>query len=120
MSNATVSPQPSEVHNAHHVEFYEGNNNFIYDSVAEFLAAGLLTGQPVVVISTPEQREGISKLVTAFELNLHHAVADGQLKWLDDRETLSKFMVGELPERDLFQACVGGVLNECRAGREHL
>jgi hypothetical protein len=106
-------------HSQHSVQFYEGDS-FIYEAVAEFFAAGLQAGQPLVLISSEQHRDGIYGCLSTLGFVVDDAEKLGHLKWLDARETLSKFMVEGMPDGDLFRSCVGGIIEQARAGREHL
>lgn len=95
-----ANPDP----HTHAVQFYE-KDEFLVDTVAQFLAPGLEAGDRLLVIATPEHVGGFAKSLGAAMFDA--AVASGQLTVLDARETLAKFMVGEMPDRDLFQHVLG-------------
>jgi signal transduction histidine kinase len=96
---------------SHVVQFYEGEA-FLLDTVAQFLGAGLEAGDRLVVIATPQHREGLMQRLET--LGGKEAVARGQLKLLDACETLAKFMVNGMPDRDLFRNAIGGVMSRPR------
>lgn len=99
----------SSLGSAHAVQFYE-NESYLYEVVADFLAKGIEAGEPTVVMATSEHCEGF---IVALEKkgSLADACATGQLTFLDARETLSSFMVGSMPDDQLFRASLGSVLN---------
>jgi signal transduction histidine kinase len=100
---------------AHAVQFYE-EEAFLFETVGRFLAAGLGAGDRMVVIATPAHREGFLRHLAGPALE--GAIADGQLVLLDARDTLAKFMVGDMPDPDLFRDMLGRVLATLR-GDEH-
>jgi len=103
----------------HHVRFYEPDN-FIYDTVADFFAAGLRAAQPALLVATPQHRDGVLQRLSRMGLDGRQAINSGQLRWLDAGETLSKFMIDGVPDEALFKTHVGGAIEASRAGREHL
>src|SRR5437868_3155590 len=103
----------------HHVRFYEADS-FIYEAVAEFFAAGLRAGQPTILICTGHHRDGIFRCLSMLGFDGAKISHSGQLKWRDAQETLARFMVGDMPDEQLFRNCVGGLIEEARAGRGHL
>ena len=93
----------------HHVRFYEAES-FIYEAVAEFFAAGVRAGHPIILICTANHRDGIFRRPSLLGFDCVKISNSGQLKWLDARETLAKFMVGDMPDEQLFRNCVGGII----------
>ena len=89
----------------HVVQFYD-REEFLYDVVADFLGDGLNAGEPEVVIATRPHRE-------AFLERLEGKGFNGQVKeitFVDASETLSSFMIGNLPDEVLFRNKVGGLI----------
>jgi PAS domain S-box-containing protein len=100
----------------HIVHFYE-DEGFLLDTVAHFAAAGLAAGEPVLIVATQSHRSAFAQRLSRNGANLDAALASGQLKMLDARETLTSFMVGDEPDWDRFCAAIGPVLETCRTGR---
>ena len=92
---------------SHTVQFYE-SDAFLFDTVGHFLGAGLAAGDRLVVIATPEHREGFLARLQPHEPE--RAVAQGQLLLLDARLTLSKFMIDGMPDPALFRATIKDIL----------
>ena len=88
----------------HAVQFYEGEE-YLFDTVAKFLGAGLLVGDGMVVIATPDHRQGFRQRLAAHDGE--GAIASGRLLMLEARETLARFMVGDMPDADLFRDFIG-------------
>jgi signal transduction histidine kinase len=100
----------------HIVQFYE-DDDFLCEAVAQFLAAGLLEGEPVCVIATEAHREELAARLGRRGLPIDEARARGQLAWLDAHETLARFMVGDMPDWRLFNEVLGTVVEQCRRGQ---
>ncbi len=94
---ASLLTGPADGH--HLVHFYE-DEAFLFDVVGQFLGAGLDAGDRLVVIATPEHRNGF--LQRLQDRDVDRAVADGQLLLLDAKETLARFMVEGRPDADRF------------------
>ena len=93
----------------HVVQFYE-NDDYLLDLVAHFFADGLVGGEAIVAIATPEHRAGI-----ASRLKQKGFVLGESIRLLDARTTLDAFMDGAMPDEQRFREVVGGVLRQCTA-----
>jgi signal transduction histidine kinase len=103
------SLQPSRP--AHAVQFYD-DEAFLYETVARFLGPGLRGDDRILIVATEAHRQGIARhLEPAL---VEDAKASGRLLFLDARETLSRFMVGDLPDPDLFREVLDSVLSQMR------
>src|SRR3954470_10405594 len=102
----------------HIVQFYD-SDSYLVSAVADFLAAGLRVGQPVLVIATPEHREAFAARVRAKGLDLDSAIDTGQLLMLDARDTLSRFMDGSVPDAERFRSQLGEVMGNLPLGTSH-
>ena len=91
----------------HYVQVYQ-DEAFLCQTIAEYAGTGLQRGEGVVIIATASHR-------AAFMNHLEsNAIERGQLLLLDAEETLSKFMVGGMPQWQSFHALVGGLIAEMR------
>jgi signal transduction histidine kinase len=88
---------------SHGVQFYEAEA-FLLEAVGDFLAAGLLAGDHVLVVATGGHRQGFTRRLEG--VGAKQATATGRLTLLDAREVLSEFMVGEMPDADLFRGWI--------------
>src|ERR1041384_2167153 len=75
--------QPAQ-HN-HIVQFYE-REDFLYDNVAHFVAAGLTSGEPVIVIATQAHRTAFVARLKLNAIDVAAATSTGQLTLLDAEE----------------------------------
>lgn len=95
----------------HFVQFYE-SDEFIVNSVAEFVIHGLTTGEVCVVIATRDHTAAIAQTVAGFGVDLEAARVSGSYLSLDAHETLSQFMVDGMPDNTLFDDVVGALIGK--------
>ena len=80
-----VSVAPAEpASRGHAVQFYE-HEQFLYAAVADYVAAGLMADESVIVIATPSHSDGIALRLRARGIDLAAAAARGQYLALDAR-----------------------------------
>ena len=111
--------QWSEMHvSDHFVQFYE-TDDFLLDSLSEFIATGLETGDACIVIATSAHRQGLEERLQAEGLDL--AQIHGQYIPLDAGETLAQFMVdGEGPDPDRFTQVIGNLIMQASKGQRRV
>jgi hypothetical protein len=112
MTSSLTDPAPG----SHTVQFYE-SDQFLVDAVVRYLGAGLEAQHRLIVIATAEHRRAF--LAGLPEQARNRAIGSGELLVLDARETLSKFMIGDIPDPDLFRVTIGQVLARARNGHDH-
>src|SRR3954471_20541206 len=84
-TSAPVNPVPAAgLEQTHSVQFYD-SESYLVSTVADFLAAGLRVGQPVLVIATPEHRDAFAQRLRAKGVDVDNAIDGGQLLMLDAR-----------------------------------
>ena len=98
------------------MQFYKDETS-LTGTVAQFLADGLSTGQPVLVIATPSHARKIERALAARELDVNVLRARGELQFVDAQKMLASFMFGGLPDPVLFRFGVGEVIEKLCAGR---
>jgi signal transduction histidine kinase/CheY-like chemotaxis protein len=101
----------------HAVQFYE-SEDFLRDSVADFIGNGLVAAEPVIVIATEQHRSAFAGALAARGLDVTEATSSGDLVMLDARETLATFMAGLMPDPERFVDSVGGVIGKTARGRQ--
>jgi PAS domain S-box-containing protein len=101
----------------HAVQFYD-DEAFLATAASEFLASGLTSNRPVVVIATPSHRKAFFQRLRELEVDVDQARKSGQLTVLDARQTLKKISVNEEPDARRFQNVIGSVIGRSLAGRE--
>lgn len=102
----------------HVVQFYD-SETYLAAAVSDFLAPGLRSGQPVLVIATLEHREAFSIRLRSKGLDVERAERAGQLQMLDAHDALSTFMSGSVPDAHRFKTTVGDILARSVCGTTH-
>jgi MEDS: MEthanogen/methylotroph, DcmR Sensory domain len=100
----------------HAVQFYKDETS-LAGTVAQFLAEGLSTGQPGIVIATPSHTETIVRELTARGLDVAELRITGELHFFDAQKLLASFMFGGLPDPVLFRSSLGDLIEKLCAGR---
>src|SRR4051812_44765238 len=103
----------------HDVQFYE-NDAFLVDSVTRFLAEGAQVGQPGIVIATPAHRRAFEDALVSRGADVEELARNNDMVFLDAQETLTSFMQGGRPDRDLFNATVGSVFEKVVRDRRYV
>ncbi|HEY6179960.1 MAG TPA: GAF domain-containing protein [Kofleriaceae bacterium] len=98
----------------HLVQFYESDSDLAH-AVAAFLGAGLGAGERAVVIATMSHRCAFEHSLGSAGVDVERLVKAGMLMFVDAHETLSTFMRAGEPDRDLFQAEIGGLIERLLA-----
>jgi uroporphyrinogen-III synthase len=101
----------------HAVRFYE-NKESLCRIVAEFLAEGMVSGQPALIIATPEHRDAVVQELRARHFDIDKLQAGGDLILLDAREALSAFMVDGQPDAARFTEMAARVFTRVCRGRK--
>ena len=81
-------------------------------SVERFLAAGFRAGEPALVIATPDHWKAFQAELERHGSEVDELQAQGLLTCRDADETLARFMDGDVPVAERFEAAVGGALDE--------
>ena len=95
----------------HFVQFYE-SDEFIVNSVAEYVTHGLRTGETCIIIATNEHLDAIERKVESFGLDLIDAREREAYITFDAAGTLAKFMAGDHPDPKLFSKVIGGLIRK--------
>jgi hypothetical protein len=97
-------------------QFYSSDDK-LCATVAEFIAEGLITGQPGILIASAAHTEGILAQLTARSIDVRGARRNGNLVVLDAEELLPMLVPGGEPEPRLFEQHVGRLIEQSRRGR---
>jgi len=95
----------------HFVQFYE-NDEYLLDSVSQFLGEGLLAGEGCIIAATEAHRVGLEVRLEKMGVDLDSAYERSQFVVLDAAATLAKFMVSGLPVQARFDEVVGEVVSK--------
>jgi PAS domain S-box-containing protein len=113
---SSIAPVPSR-QSQHVVQFYEADE-FLADSVGDFLSAGLEMGAPCIVIATPAHRADLERRLVADGLDVAAARAHGDYCALDAAETLAKLMNGDALDAVRFTEVIGGMIGRAAQGQQ--
>ena len=101
----------------HAVRFYEDDTS-LCRIVSSFVAEGLATGQPGLVIATAAHNECILDNLRASGLDVATLQRKNKLLMLDAREMLDHFMEDGLPDPDRFRAAATAALERVAGDRD--
>lgn len=99
--------------NVHSVHFY-GNDDALIDRLCGVVSSGLVVGNSVLLVATPEHREKLVSCLERLEVDLRQPAREGQFSMFDAEELLSTFMVNNVPHPRLFLTSVGSVLTDAK------
>ena len=100
----------------HAVQFY-GSDESLFSTVGAFLAEGLISGQPALLIATESHRAGILSELERKLIDVRRARSAGNLVVLDANELVELFVVGDMPDAAVFESYMGSALDKLLAGR---
>jgi len=107
-SHSASNQSPSHV-----VQFY-AEDSLLIEELSGSVGTSLVNGGSAVVIATERHRKALARELKARGLDVSKSVAEGRYILLDASETLSQFMVDEMPDPGRFVKVVGGTI--ARAG----
>jgi CheY-like chemotaxis protein len=93
----------------HTAQFYDSGASFV-DGFTPFISATLSAGNAVIVVATKPHRERILQRLQAHGLDIPAAINQGRYIALDAAETLSTFMVNDLPDPLRFFKITGDLI----------
>ncbi len=103
----------------HFVQFYE-NDEFLVQSVAEFVGSSLRLGQNAIVIATSEHFTALHQQLQKQGLDFESLSREGHYFPLDAADTLAQFMVNGFPDENLFAQSVGALLERIARGGQKI
>ena len=102
---------------AHVVRFYTEDSSYL-DALHRSVEGVLKAGNAAVIIATEAHRNGLTARLKASGLDTSRAVEGGRYVLLDAAETLSRFMLGGVPDAVTFANVVGERLTQARKAAE--
>ncbi len=101
----------------HFVQFYE-SDDFLIDSLTNFISEGLDAGDVCLIVATKNHRDSLAGQLISNGKNLKQAQNRGQFISIDAAETCSKFMSDGFPVENLFLEVIGNTIkNSALPGR---
>ena len=117
-SKSSIDPSPAfwaEISPCEHaLQLYQDDSAFL-DALEAFVALGLEAGEAVIVIATQAHRDALEHRLSSRGVSFNIARATDSYIALDADETLSRFMVNDWPDADLFSQTIAGLLTRARA-----
>jgi DNA-binding NarL/FixJ family response regulator len=112
-SNSVFAPleQSMEIARRHQAGFYSDDASLL-DGFTQFVGAAVKAGNAVIVVATELHRGGLLPRLQAHGLDIGAAIEQGRYISLDAAETLSNFMVNDLPDPRMFLKVTGDLIVE--------
>jgi PAS domain S-box-containing protein len=98
----------------HVVQFYK-EDSYLVQELSLRVGTALLNGDAVIVVATEMHRHALARELKARGLEVARALAEGRYVPLDASQTLSRFMVSEMPDPQRFAELIGGTIARARA-----
>lgn len=105
----SLVPEKPQITRNHGVQFSSDDASFL-SGFTRFIDAALRAGNAVIVIATESHRSSLFEKLQAQGLNIGAAIEQGSYIPLDVADTLSTFMVNDLPDPVRFQKVTGDLL----------
>ena len=99
------------IHYRHEVRFYSDDEYFL-DSFTQFIGAALKAGSAVIVVASESHRDSLLPRLQTYGLNIGALIEQGRYISLDAAETVSTFMVNDLPDPGKFLRVTGDLIAE--------
>jgi hypothetical protein len=103
----------------HFVQFYR-TDDYLIECLASYVAEGIWNGDIAIVIASPEHRIALESRLRVKSVDIFSTTLERQYLALDAREMLSKFMVGDRPDRAAFMKVIGALVRKTTAGGRRL
>lgn len=85
----------------HLVQFYD-NEKSLFDNLHQFISTGLAQGEKCIVIATAQHLRDLSMRLKSGGTDVSKTIFQENLVLLDAGDTLARFMVKGMPDRELF------------------
>lgn len=112
----TIKTLDVEAHDGEHAVHFYAHDADLIDAVCPYLAAGLRTGEAVVVIATESHRRAFETRLRSEGMDLTQARADGLFHTYDAALAMARLMVDGDVDHDAFQELVGGLVRRAGGG----
>ena len=105
----SLVPRKSEIVRSHEVQFYSDDESFL-DGFTRYIEAALLNGKAVIMVATESHRKSLLQRLQDNGVSIAATIEQGRCLPLDVAETLSTFMVNDLPDPMRFFKVVGDLI----------
>jgi signal transduction histidine kinase len=100
-------------HREHIVQFYE-DDEYLSSVLTDFLGRGVASGEPLLVIATEAVWRSVQGRLASEGFDVESLRASRRLVVADAQSTLERFLVEGLPDRELFNAAMGELVEGLR------
>jgi len=107
----SLAPRKGNITRSHEARFYSDDATFL-DGFTCFIEAALKAGSAVIVVATESHRKSLLQRLQAHGVDSAAAIEQGRYIPLDVAETLSTFMVNDLPDPVRFFKIAGDLIVE--------
>ena len=108
-SSPLLSLEHAEITRSHEVEFYSDDAAFVV-GFTRFIEAALETGNAVIVVATESHRKSLLQRLQEQGVDIAAAIEQRRYVSLDVADTLSTFMVNDLPDPVRFLKVAGNLV----------
>jgi DNA-binding NarL/FixJ family response regulator len=105
----SFAPRKGGSTRSHEVQFYSDDESFL-DGFSRYMEAALLNGNAVIVVATESHQKSLLQRLQDRGGRIAAAIEQGRCLPLDVAETLSTFMVNDLPDPVRFFKVVGDLI----------
>jgi DNA-binding NarL/FixJ family response regulator len=105
----SLAQKSGEITRSHEAQFYS-DERACFGGLARFVEKALRAGNPTIVIATESHRNSLLQTLQEHGVNGAAAIEQGHYIPLDVAETLSSFMVNDLPDPVRFSEVAGNLL----------
>ena len=102
-------PRKAEIIRSHEVQFYSNDDSFV-DGFTRYIEAALLNGNAVIMVATTSHQKRLLQRLQDHGVSITAAIEQGRCLPLDVADTLSTFMVNDLPDPMRFFEVVGDLI----------
>jgi DNA-binding NarL/FixJ family response regulator len=102
-------PRKAKVTRCHEVQFCSDDASLL-DSFTRFIEAALKAGNAVIVVATDSHRNSLLQRLQVCHVDVFAAIEQGSYIPLDVADTLSTFMVSNMPDPVRFSKAVGDLI----------
>lgn len=104
----------SPLHSNHVVQFYQ-EDHLLIEELARAIEPSLASGEAAIVLATEAHRDALARQLTARNVDIRLATEEGRYVPLDAAETLSRVVIGEMPNPQLFNQVLGDAITKATA-----
>ncbi len=97
----------------HSVHIYDEHSSLI-GRLCGIVKSGLEIGNSVLIVATASHREQLVRELKEAGVDVRGHARDGRFTMYDAKDTLATFMLKGMPDRDLFMASIGKLLEEAK------